>query len=207
MLFRISSWLCCLAVVLLSSLLVSCDSSRQGNVAQKEEQPPSQRVEETTYQSLLDPVVWVIRDGEMYSGFEPVDYGSEDFQKAFVPLLRSESKTTGAECVFPASPMDEYGGTIAFGKPPGGDFEGSFVCGNFRFDVANCSEFGFECEARYVRVFSIPNNRYVNYQLWDRCRGIYLISSSDLSDRPEDWKHAGYPINGRGLFSTPSNEC
>jgi len=207
MLFRHSSWLPPLAGVLLSSLLISCEGSWEKNTVPTEERSPSQRDQETTYKSLLNPVIWVIKGEEMYSGFEPVDYSSKEFQDSFVPIVRLAAETTGAECIFPEPPMDGYGGTIAFGKPPNSEFEGSFICGRFRFDVTSCSEFGIECEARYVRVFSIPNKRYVNYQLWDSCRGIYLISSADLSDRPEDWKHSGHPVDGRGLFSTQSDKC
>lgn len=143
----------------------------------------------------------------MYAGYAPVDYGSDDFNQAFVPTIRMAADVSGAECIYPAPPMDEYGGTIAFGKPSSNDFEGSFNCGKFRFDVAACSVFDVDCTARLIRVFSIPNGRFVSYQLWDECRGIFVISNGDISVEAESWKFAEYAVGNRGLFGQMSTKC
>lgn len=203
---RSSTWLSPFGISLLALSLISCEAAQTVDVAQTEEAPTSKQGE-VIYRAFFDPVIWVIRDSEMYSGFLPVDYSSDEFQESFVPISRSAAEISGAECIFPASPMDEYGGTIAFGRPPNSDFEGSFVCGKFRFDVVSCSQFELTCEAKYIRVFSIPNNRYVNYQIWDNCRGIYLISNIDLSANPENWKHAGYSTGKKGLFASQLDDC
>lgn len=187
--------------------LMSCGSNGEEYPRQNPQQKASNGSTKVAYKGIVDEIVFIFKEGQMYSGLPPIWDEDEGVEGAFVSTVRTAADIPGAECIFPAPPMDEIGGTIAFGRPPNNEFEGSFTCGKFRFEVESCAALEVNCGAKYIRVFSIPNDRYINYQLWDECRGVYLISSSDLVEVPADWKHAAYPIGGQGLFGNPRADC
>lgn len=160
-----------------------------------------------SYKGFLDDSVILIKDNEMYGGFQPIWEKDEGVLRAFIPTVKTKADVELAECMHSVPPLDEYPGQIAFGRPPNKKFEGSFTCGNFRFDVQSCEAFGYKCNASYIAVFNIKDNRFVSYQLWDECRGIFLISNTDLVEKPETWQYAFYAVNGAGLFGRAPSKC
>jgi len=196
-----------LLAVFASFLAASCDSANEESQKSINRSLVQNTSDDIVYRGFVHSAIIILRDQEMYSGELPIWEEEEGFLGAFFPVVRDSANIANAECIYPAPPMDEYGGTIAFGKPPSREFEGSFTCGKFRFDVQECAVLEIGCEARYVRVLSTSNDRFVSFQLWDECRGIYLVARSDLIEDPESWKRADHAVGGRGLFGKMSTNC
>lgn len=195
---------------LLAALIVpvfSCTAPRdEGDTKQVQAGSASDELT-ASYKSFLGDTVFLFRDSEMYVGVQPIWEKDEGVQQAFVPTVKTKADVEVAECMHSVPPMDEYAGAIAFGRPPNKKYEGSFTCGNFRFDVQSCEAFDLKCNASYIAVFNIKSNRFVSYQLWDECRGIFLISDTDLVERAETWQYASYAVNGVGLFGRAPSKC
>lgn len=158
------------------------------------------------YEGISDPAIFLFSDGEMYSGFPPVDIQSSEFQESFYPTSVLTDKDTGAACLVPSPPLDSAPSPIAIGAPPSAAFTGDFLCGKFRFKVSKCDEFPDVCVASFIRVYRIADDKLVNSYFWDKCRGVFLFSNADLTI-DSNWTHAFVPTGSERLFKTNAGDC